>query len=77
MHSSFAPAGNAASVAILKAGGFVFTPDIAGVREAAFVLSRLTKSQLETLELSARKYAIDNFQISKKEALFKAVINKI
>lgn len=73
---AFAPKDNAASVAIVKAGGFVFEPTGKGVQESITVISSLTDVQLAQKEILAREYALENFQITKKLDVFIDVIGK-
>ena len=71
---AFAPKGNAASLAIAKAGGFVFTPDMEGVMKAARLIFSLSKEEILKIELQARNYAELNFNVANKMILFREII---
>lgn len=74
---AFAPKSNAASLAIAKAGGFVFTPDTEGVMKATRLIFSLSKEEILEIELQARNYAELNFNIANKKILFREIIARL
>lgn len=73
---AFAPKDNAASISIIKAGGFVFEPTTDGVHDAVDLILGLNDIELTQKEFLAREFALDNFQITKKVEAFDRIINK-
>ncbi len=74
---AFAPLSNAASKAVLDAGGLVFDPSSTGVEQAVQEIMKLDFESIKTHELEARNYALDNFQVGKKAELFSRIIMEI
>ena len=74
---AFAPKSNAASIAITKAGGFVFEPSSEGIHDAVKQICTLDSKVLSEKEIQARGFALKNFQISNKTDSFIKIIDKI
>lgn len=73
---AFAPKSNAASIAITKAGGFVFEPSSEGIHDAVKQIRTLDNEVLSEKEIQARGFALKNFQISNKTDSFIKIIDK-